>query len=222
MTATIDPSARSARLCFELLGWWHPGTGRGDGVGADAVVLRDPAGLPYLPGRTVKGLLREAVHLGVAAGLTGLDASVEERLFGTALADKGGDERVRKLEEARFRTHAGCLRFNDAVLGATRTEAAAWRAWAATDDGKVKVRELVSTLASTAIDPASGTVREQTLRTIEVAAPVTLWAPISVEGDAPVPWTSLRDAAALFLRAVGSHRTRGLGRCAVTIVPEVS
>ncbi len=222
MTATIDPSARSARLCFELLGWWHPGTGRGDGVAADAVVLRDATGLPYLPGRTVKGLLREAVHLGAAAGLPGLNAAVEAQLFGTGLADKGTTDRVRKLEEGRFRTHAGSLRFNDAVLGATRTEAAAWRAWAASDGGKVKVRELVSTLASTAIDPASGTVRDQTLRTIEVVAPVTLWAPLSVEGEAPVPWASVGEAAALFLRAVGSHRTRGLGRCAVTIVPEVS
>ena len=51
------------RLRFEIQSFWHAGSGRGDGAVADATVLRSRAGLPILPGRTVKGLLREACDL---------------------------------------------------------------------------------------------------------------------------------------------------------------
>ena len=221
MTAPrLEPALRSVRLRLDLLGWWHPGTGRGDGVAADAVVLRDPAGLPYLPGRTVKGLLREAVRLGGAAGIPGLNAATQERLFGTALLGSDSTDRVRRLESARFQTEPGALRFGDAVLGQTAAEADAWRVWARTDTGKARVRQLVTTLASTAVDSKTGTVKEHTLRTIEVAAPVTLWAPLTVEGDATVPWEAVNEAVAIFLRGVGSHRTRGLGRCSAQICRE--
>jgi hypothetical protein len=54
-------------------------------------------------------------------------------------------------------------------------------------------------------------VKDRSLRIIEVAVPVTLHATVHVMDDAP-------DAAALlraglgFLRGLGSHRRRGLGR----------
>ena len=39
---------------------WHCGSGLAAGADVDALVVKDPKGLPYVPGRTIKGLLRDA------------------------------------------------------------------------------------------------------------------------------------------------------------------
>ena len=41
---------------------WHCGSGLSAGADVDALVVKDSDGLPYVPGRTVKGLLREAAE----------------------------------------------------------------------------------------------------------------------------------------------------------------
>lgn len=48
---------------IEMLSDWHCGSGLGAGADADAVLIRDKNGCPYIPGKTLKGLLREAAHL---------------------------------------------------------------------------------------------------------------------------------------------------------------
>lgn len=47
-------------LTVHTLGDWHVGAGHGIPGGADAVVRRDEGGLPYVPGTTLTGLLRDA------------------------------------------------------------------------------------------------------------------------------------------------------------------
>lgn len=42
---------------------WHCGAGLSAGADVDALVVKDKHGLPYVPGRTIKGLLREQVEL---------------------------------------------------------------------------------------------------------------------------------------------------------------
>jgi len=44
---------------INFLEYWHIGSGMGAGAVADAVVLKDERGLPYVPGKTIKGLVRE-------------------------------------------------------------------------------------------------------------------------------------------------------------------
>ena len=53
---------------FSILSYWHAGSGQGRSAVSDALVQNDRNGLPFLPGRTVKGLLREGC--GVARGRT--------------------------------------------------------------------------------------------------------------------------------------------------------
>lgn len=223
--AAAPPShARAARLQVELLGFWHPGTGRGEGASADAVVQRDQAGLPFLPGRSVKGLLREAVRLGVEAGVAGLTDELETFLFGSPLP--GGihaDKRVGPLEEQRYATLPGSLQVGSARLGAGRSAQGRWCAYARTDEGERLARSLVTTFSSTRLE--GGVASDGTLRTIEVVVPVTLSAELRVGGEAaegrPIPWESLDEAVQVFLRALGSHRNRGMGRCRARILPEV-
>ncbi|MFH1465587.1 MAG: RAMP superfamily CRISPR-associated protein [Pseudomonadota bacterium] len=220
------PTGAAAGLLIDLHGFWHPGTGRGDGAGADAVVHRDGAGLPFLPGRTVKGLLRQAVRLGVEAGIDGLSKDVEELLFGSELPGFGSpDHRVRCLEEERFATQAGVLLVGSARLGAGIAEATKWQAYAKSEEGAQMVQHLLGAISSTALDE-HGVAEDHSLRTIEVVVPVTLYAPLqarSLKPGAPppnIPWEAVDTAVRLFLRAVGSHRNRGLGRCSAAIVSE--
>ena len=45
---------------IEFFSLWHCGSGLAAGADVDERVIRDKDGLPYVPGRTVKGLLRDA------------------------------------------------------------------------------------------------------------------------------------------------------------------
>ena len=228
------PAGHAARLEIRFHGYWHPGTGRGDGASADAIVHRDEGALPFLPGRTVKGLLRNAVRLGIQAGVEGLNAESEEALFGSRLPDppptgsrsqSASDNRVRSLEEHRHKTRPGALLVRSARLGKTHDTRAQWITFARSEEGRDLLANLVTTLSSTALDE-SGMARDSSLRTIEVFVPVTLYADLQVlapEPGAPtpdIPWGAIGQATQLFLRAAGSHRNRGLGRCTARIIQE--
>ncbi len=213
----MSPSVQRT-LAFNLLTWWHPGTGRGDGVTADAVVRKGKEDkLPFLPGRTVKGLVREACRVGAAAGV--LDSATLEDLFGTGPPKQGESpehnefKRVRALEQARFGTKKGDLRFSSAHLGATRNEQDDWSSWARWRDREDESRvtpELYGYVSQTAICRDTGIAKDQTLRTIEVVVPMTLHAFIT--GSNATPWDAIDESVRLFLRTLGSHRNRGFGR----------
>lgn len=195
----------AARIHIELLGFWHPGTGRGQGPGADAVANRSASGLPYLPGRTLKGLLREGARIAAEAGA--LRPEEVDAAFG---ANPGGDAK----EAGRFRTRPGSLRFESARIGSTPEEAVAWEEWATASENAPAVRQLFRSFASTKLDEA-GRAEDGTLRTVEVVVPTHLLASVSAS-DRALALRVLR-ASAPHVLAVGAHRTRGLGRCVLTV-----
>ena len=60
---------------------WHCGSGLAAGADVDALVVKDQSGLPFVPGKTIKGLLREAVE--EIRGFKGLECdSVFMETFG--------------------------------------------------------------------------------------------------------------------------------------------
>jgi hypothetical protein len=210
-------------LRFELQAWWQAGTGKGDGVVADAVVALDRHGLPYLPGRTVKGLLRAAARTAAEVGRAHWRDGAVERRFGSELPKDASSDRKRqeRLDDARFDTKGGTLVFDSATLGD------AWAAWAdgANNADRQLLREL---LASTAINnttgkdatvtgtDATGTAKDATLRTVEVAAPMTLFA--DVHGPDNEPWAEAIAEILPLIRGVGTQRNRGFGRVQVEVV----
>lgn len=48
--------------CIELHTYWHCGSGLSRGADVDALVIKDSDALPFIPGKTMKGLIREAVE----------------------------------------------------------------------------------------------------------------------------------------------------------------
>jgi hypothetical protein len=187
-------------LTIEILEYWHAGTGRGQGAALDATTIRSQSGLPYLPGRTVRGLLRDGATL--AESLGRIPAGRTVAMF--------GDDRV-----------PGCLYFGDAELPG---EVERWVRSCGGAESDVAA-SLFRTIASTAIEPETGTARDRSLRAMEVAVPMTLRSEVRLRVDpvlSPTPVTAddvetaLREAAR-FVRGVGSDRRRGLGRATVSI-----
>ena len=55
--------------------FWHLASGTSAGVSLDSLVVKDRYGLPYVPGKTLKGLVREHMEL--------LDRDGADRILGT-------------------------------------------------------------------------------------------------------------------------------------------
>jgi CRISPR/Cas system CSM-associated protein Csm3 (group 7 of RAMP superfamily) len=188
---------------FELLSWWHTGSGMGRGGDADSIVIRDPDGLPYLPGKTIKGLLRDAVQL--AADFNHFEAGGQmETLFGPS--PRSENEEASSPETSGNHPPPGELHFESAYIS---KELAQWIC----ASGEHRRAALYETIASTALE--SGVAKEKTLRVTEVSPPMILKAIIT--GPDRDDWVKLLKHCAPLIHAIGAHRHRGLGRCQVSI-----
>lgn len=199
----IETNTTKAILKIEFLDYWHVGSGRGSGSHLDALVEKDSDGLPFVPGRMLKGLMRDAVYRLDSWNL--LIPPQTEKLFGTAGFAEGGTPR----ED----TQPGCLSFPDARLPDDL------RVWLKSN-GQAR-QALFGEFFSTAIEHDSGTAKGRTLRGIEVVIPVTLEAEIEYINKAQpaADWEKTIGYAIPLIRAIGSNRTRGLGRCTLTMEP---
>lgn len=184
--------SKTIRYKLTFHGYWHCGSGLGAGAKADALVVKDADGLPYVPGRTVKGLVREAVATLVALGRA--DEAGLARTFG-----QEGDASASGLPLQ------GSAFFSDAALpGEERKEILSHSA----------ADMLYSLMASTSIDE-TGVAKDHTLRSVEVTVPCELTGRITglTDSSAGAVGQALR-----LIRRLGLGRSRGLGRCSFAIV----
>jgi CRISPR/Cas system CSM-associated protein Csm3 (group 7 of RAMP superfamily) len=183
-------------ITFTFISPWHMGSGYGEGSNLDAVPVKSPAGLPLIPGKSIKGLFREALLSAEEFGK--LDTGTTLRLVGSR------DDTL-----SRYDSTPGCLYFDCATLGKNM------EAWASDSKNAAAVRQLFMTLASTRIDQ-NGLASDKTLRRIEIAVPLTLTAKV----NSTVPISKLTETlqlAASLIREAGTHRHRGLGRVIVSV-----
>jgi CRISPR/Cas system CSM-associated protein Csm3 (group 7 of RAMP superfamily) len=191
----------SYQLKIDIQSYWHPGTGRGQGSDVDALTHRDAHGLPILPGRTLKGLLRDAATRWEQFTQADSQPALAEQLFG---ADADADEKW-----------LGLVRVSDAVL------AEDIRYYLL--DNKNLLTGLYRSIHATAIEHDTGTAVNHSLRGMEVVVPLTLYATLDEVPDAPYKvanWHKAIEQTLGLIQAVGAHRTRGLGRAVVTLEGE--
>lgn len=205
-------SSHVKSLHFHLSSYWRIGSGKGSDAIADALILRDSSGLPVIPGRTIKGLLRDAMTLATLSG--SVKQENIQRWFGTALAGSNenlqdGDQQESALEKGRFTSEEGALWFGSAQLPK------AWRDWAKDSADSDVLSALSSYQSSTSID-AEGVAKEHSLRVAEVAVPMDLVAEVRGPQD-DKGWVDDLKATLPLLRALGSRRSRGLGRVDVIL-----
>lgn len=173
---------------IKFLSDWHCGSGLTLGAESDAEVIKDKNGLPYIPGKTIKGLLRSA-----------LESVVK---FGNQYTQKDIDNIFGKITVG---DHIGGMAyFSNAKL--TRDEA---------DDLQPETSNLLfRNIASTAINE-DGVAVSGSLRKIQVCMPITLSAHIDGISADDVP---LIKYASKLVRHLGVNRNHGLGRCQFTII----
>ena len=177
-----------------FLTWWHCGSGQAAGPDVDELAIKDSEGLPYIPGRTMKGLLKDSCRQMAGYGLEGMDSKRINSVFGYH------DDTTGSYSEK------GSAFFSDVVLPASDRRAIA------ADKGLRKA--LFSSVAATAIGN-DGIAKDHTLRKIQVTVPCALYGMIANVGDDD---TAMLAQAMKFIKRVGLGRNHGLGRCKIEII----
>lgn len=174
---------------IEFFSNWHCGSGQAAGADVDALVIKDKDGLPFVPGRTIKGLLREAAK---ALSDSTKDPALIDCIFGiSGDADKETQE-----------TRLGCAFFSNAVLKGGQAIAA-----------QKLAPYLYQSFSSTAIDE-NGIAKDNSLRKTETVVPCTLQGKIM---NVPSEGVSLLQKAMSYIKRMGTGRNRGFGRCEFTV-----
>lgn len=132
------------RYTIEFFSNWHCGSGLAAGADVDALVIKDKNGLPYVPGRTIKGLLREAVSV-----------LCEKKDTTNIIFGVSGDKENHQT---------GCSFFGNATLPSSEYRYIV-------EQGLTS--HLYQTFASTQIDE-DGIAKDNTLRKIETVVPCKL------------------------------------------------
>ena len=176
----------------EFFSNWHCGSGQAAGADADELVIKDPDGLPFIPGKTIKGLLREAVasvlHFGGSDDMTLVD-----ELFGSE-------------------NQQGKLHFTNASLSEALTQHVK-----SSKECKALSSMLYQILASTAIGD-DGLAKDHSLRRVRTTIPCTLYG--EIRGLESEEQEVLLEDALHFVKRLGLGRNRGYGRCKLSRVEE--
>lgn len=193
-------------LIIEFLTEWQVSSGIGDGYIADNKLARDNEGFLYIPGRAVKGALREGATL--LSRLNGRKDLVTllETVFGTeSQADKTNQ--------------SGCIRVGNAHLDSN------FRNYLNGQDPKLKkgtLADLITHRAQTKLT-SNKQVAEGSLRKMECAIPF-----IQLETDIDISSCVIKDkivsdayleeylmAVCAAVKSIGGDRARGLGKCKI-------
>ena len=166
------------------------------------MVIKDKNKLPYVPGKTIKGLVREAVEniLSFKSGINAENKELFIRTFGNADDEdwnmlKDDSEKDKEKKEDRMRKSETF--FKNAEL----------------DDAlkKIIIREklepyLYRAVSSTAINE-NGVANEYSLRRMETVVP---WELTGMIVDVPAEFVI---GGLKYIKRLGQNRNRGLGRC---------
>lgn len=180
---------KTINYTIRFLSDWHTGSGLSSGANADAIVIKDKNNLPYIPGKTIKGLLKDALLDIYDVQPSKLNKSLFDTLFGSVIGDK---------------SNASSLFFSNVELvekDEISTELSAF---------------LYRNVASTTINE-NGVAKDGSLRTMEVTIPITLEGYIGKETELSAEEIDLLELAMKWTRSLGSNRNRGLGRCLIEL-----
>ena len=181
-------------MILNMQGYWAVGSGKGGGNEVDSRIDRDSDGLPYVPGKMLKGLIKDAYLRLKKAGNSNYD-SIPDIFGGTEESDQN-----------RTTTKTGKIYISDARLSD------ALRVALLKDDAARN--NLTRNVYSTAIDDKTGTADEGSLRGYEVAVPMKLSAIMECDCSKE-ELDCIKFAAEKLVYAVGSHKSRGLGEVVI-------
>ncbi len=188
---------------------WHAGSGLTSGSDLDALVVKDTDGLPFVPGKTLKGLFQEA-----AFELFGESFKAEYDKLPKGQSDKNTLEHFipkvfgffdeKKVKESKLHVK-GTAFFSNAVLSASLQKEAK-------DCGVVDY--FYRDITSTAIRD-NGIAEKGSLRRMQTVIPCELVATISKVDE---KYEADLIKCLKYIKRLGQNRNRGLGRCTLEVV----
>lgn len=177
---------------IEFFDYWSIGSGLSGGALADSICLKDRNGLPYIPGKTIKGLFREAAEDLLELNHPDLDNQFIFSVFGEQ--EKAGSEKT-KIADSFF---SNVTVENNTAISIFQQHL---------------VPHLYEQIASTALEEY-GLAKKYFLRRTEYVLPCVLFGEIL---DA-VSYKKQLSICATFIKRLGLNRHRGYGRCKITIL----
>lgn len=179
---------------------WHAGSGLTSGSDLDALVIKDKNGMPYIPGRTLKGLLKEAAEELIR--LNHCDEAFQRDVFGIPSEDLSKEADI----EQNIPTLKGSCYFSNAILS--------------DDLYKASIENNLSpfyyrAISSTAINSETGVAVKHSLRRIQTTIPCILEAEITGINE---KYLNQIEACFKWIKRLGQNRNRGLGRCCFKLV----
>ena len=169
---------------------WHCGSGLAAGADMDALVVKDKNNMPYVPGKTIKGLVREAIEE-IRRFQSNNDTSDIDAAFGFF-------KDMENLEK-------GCLFFTNAELSEVEYNAIV---------SNKATHFLYRSISNTAIGE-NGIAKDNSLRKTQFVVPCTLYGEILGVPDA---LASELEASFGFIKHLGQMRNRGYGRCTISVM----
>lgn len=168
--------------------YWHAGSGLSGGTTADNEVIKTKDQLPFIPGKTLKGLLRAA-----ASDLKDTETGLVT------------DEFIKEVFGVKDSSGTDCWFSNaylsDSLQNFLRVD---------TDTRNV----LYQNVSSTAIGK-NGQANPKSLRTMEVCVPLVLFAEIK---NFPIEKKRELESCMKYIKRLGTKRHRGFGRCDWSII----
>jgi CRISPR/Cas system CSM-associated protein Csm3 (group 7 of RAMP superfamily) len=189
---------------IDFFDFWHAGSGLAGSTYADSLVIKNENGLPIIPGKTLKGLIREA-----AQALHELDPNLVTSNFidkNFGIQPKKNNDDI--IDDRNADANEGLCFFTNATLSKYLSDALVKDA--------AQRKELYQVLSSTAID-GDGQAKEGSLRQLEVTIPLGLYAQIFDFPDDNASKIQL-EYCLKWIKELGLNRNRGLGRCQLSII----
>lgn len=177
-------------LKIEFQSDWHVGSGVGIPGSVDRQVLRDSRGMPYIPGKTLTGIIRDAAEFVAQVRGVGFE-SLPSKLFGNQVEDD-------KAEEAKIGISSAELpkSVRDYIVANDLTSA------------------LFYVQPGIKIDPETGCTEEDHLFSIEkVRRECVFYAEVTFFQELSADEAKLLDDAIKAVRHIGGKRRRGAGLC---------
>jgi CRISPR/Cas system CSM-associated protein Csm3 (group 7 of RAMP superfamily) len=176
---------------------WHTGSGLTSGSDLDALVIKDQNNLPFIPGKTLKGLIKNA-----AENIQKIKDSTNNDFIRLIFGLESPTENIPDG------TMEGQCHFTNAEISKSLQK-------------KIVSDQLSDYLyrglSSTAIDYGSGVAVKHSLRRIETTIPLTLEARILNFED---KYKAELTECFQWIKRLGQNRHRGLGRCSFEFIEE--
>ncbi len=198
---------KSLTYTIQFHSFWHASSGLSGSTYAATLVNKSRKGLPFIPGKTLKGLLREAAEILHELDPQKVTAAFITEVFGDRSPIENPDARRPAEEKIEANYSPGTCHFSSAHLSQALQQ----------QIQETQKPHLYQVLSSTRINK-DGLAENKTLRSLEVSVPLTLFAEIGQfpQGD---DYRQQMNFCMQWTKRMGLNRSRGLGRCQFQIIP---